>query len=177
MKALLALGALTVAAQVVWIIVFQRYFGVIALAFLWVISIPIYLMYHYYTRRETGLTVGKSLMLRSAVLTFISIPVAFGMSLLSNFVIDHLIDLIHFLPLISTTTITSMLKLTFLAPLWYIFLSLCLTTGVMRLQDVDNLKKFLRKIPPVWWISRPLIKIIEDFEKRRTGNPAPLTAH
>ncbi len=170
MKALLILGALNVAAQVAWIIIFQPFLGVIALALLWVTAIPLYLIYHYYTRRTTSLSVGRSLMIRSAILTGMAIPVAYAFSLFSGFLIDYVVNVLSFIPFISTTTFSSLLKLTFLAPLWYVFLSLSLTTGVMRLKDIDNLKKFLRKVPPVWWVSRPLIRFIENFEKRRTNN-------
>ena len=37
----------------------------------------------------------------------------------------------------------------------------------MKLSDVENLKKFMRKIPPVWWVSKPLIGYIERIENRR----------
>ncbi len=172
MKVLLVLGILNVTLQVAWIVIMQPLFGVITLAFLWVLSIPLFLAYHYANRKLTHLTIGRNLLFRSAILLLVAAPVTLGFAFAANLISNLIVAGLSFIPLISTTTFSSLLKLLFLAPLWYIFLSLCLLTGVMKLSDLDNLKKFLRKIPPVWWISNPLIGYIERVEKRRIAATA-----
>ena len=167
MKALLAFGALSVSLQVIWIALLQPYLGVLALVFLWILSIPLFLIYHVYTRDTTQLTIGKSLMIRSAVLTLITAPFAYGLSIVADYIGTHVVSLFSSIPFITSTTFASLFKLLFLGPLWYLFLGLCLLSGVMSLSDLSNLKKFLRKIPPVWWVSKPFINYIEKFGTRR----------
>jgi O-antigen/teichoic acid export membrane protein len=167
MKALLLIGSFSVIIQALWIILLQHYIGVQAMALLWIVSFFFFFAYHYYTRKTTKLTIGKGLLVRGFLLTIIAAPIAFGFAFAAGVIGNLLHVILTPIPLLSTTTFTSFLKLAFIAPLWYIFLSLCLATGVMRLSDIDNLKKFLRKIPPVWWISKPLIGYIERIEKHR----------
>jgi len=39
----------------------------------------------------------------------------------------------------------------------------------MGREDIDNLRKFLRRIPPVWWISKPLLSRIETAVGKGVG--------
>jgi O-antigen/teichoic acid export membrane protein len=168
MKILVILGSVNVIAQVLWIYFVQPLYGVIALALLWVVAAPLFLVYHYYTRRITTLTIGRRLIIRGAALALITLPIAYGVSLVGGYIVDQTLATLGFIPFINTTTTASIMKLMFLIPLWYLFLSLSLAVGVMRLVDIENLTKFLMKIPPVWWISRPLIKLVIKMEKQRT---------
>jgi hypothetical protein len=45
-------------------------------------------------------------------------------------------------------------------------LGFCIILGLMRTNDLDNLKKFLKQIPPLWWVSRPILRIIEKISNR-----------
>jgi O-antigen/teichoic acid export membrane protein len=167
MKILVVLGSVNVAAQVLWIYFVQPHYGVITLALLWVVAVPLFLAYHYYTRRITTLTIGRGLIIRGAALALITLPIAYGVSLVGGYIVDQILTTLSFIPFINTTTTASIIKLMFLIPLWYLYLSLSLATGVMKLVDIENLKKFLMKIPPVWWVSRPLIKLVIKLEKQR----------
>jgi O-antigen/teichoic acid export membrane protein len=168
MKGLLIIGALNVAIQTIWIVALQPFIGVIAMALIWILAIPIFIVYHYYTRRTTSLTIGRGLLMRGVLLTLVATPIALGFSFIAGLFGDWISIMLDFVPFIGTTTFGSLIKLLFLAPFWYVYLSVCLATGVMRTKDIDNLKKFLMKIPPLWWVSKPLIGYVEKFENRRT---------
>ncbi len=160
LKLLLAVCALSVTMQTIWIIVLQPHFGVIAMAYLWVAIIPIFIIYHYYSKRELNLYIPARFWLKATLLSILFIIMAAVSASLADFVVDSL----SFLPLFNTTTVSSLAKLTVGIPLWYVFIALCLATRVMGRSDLDNLRKFMKVIPPIWWISKPLLNLIE-----RTG--------
>ncbi len=162
MKALVGMGLLSVSLQVIWIVLLQPHYGVVALAYVWLIGIPMFFLYHYYCKKSVSVAMSTRFLTRSIILVALFLGVAWGVSLLGELVVNAL----SFIPLLQLTTFSSLAKLVFIIPLWYLFIAFCLGTRVMNFSDVNNLRKFLRRIPPVWWISRPLLDLVERTGKK-----------
>ena len=159
MKVLLVLGVFSITLQSVWTVLMIPWFGVFAMPFWWVIMFPVFISYHLYCMKSLRIHIRNSYLARALLLCGLFGGVMIGTSFLAEFVVSWL----SFLPFMAYTTISSIAKLVFVIPLWYFFLAFCLILGLMRANDLDNLKKFLKQIPPLWWVSRPVIRVIENI--------------
>ena len=162
-KAMLGFGVLQVILQISWIVFLQPHYGVVVIAFLWVIGIPIFFLYHYYSKNSFNLFIKRNYFGKS----FFVIGIYFIITIVLSNIGLYVVNLLSFLPLFDTTTIRSFAVLAFAVPLWYIFIVLCLIFGLMDLSDLNNLKKFLKKIPPLWWVTKLFLNRIEEYLRRR----------
>jgi O-antigen/teichoic acid export membrane protein len=165
MRVLLVFGVVIIALQSIWTILMQPLFGILAIPFWWVVFFPVFIGYHVYCKRTLKVHIRGSYLARALLLCGLFGSIMIGMSFLAGFVVNGL----SFSPLMKYMTIKSIAKLLFIIPLWYVFLAFCLILGLMRVQDLDNLKRFLKQVPPLWWISRPILRIIERATTKK-GN-------
>jgi O-antigen/teichoic acid export membrane protein len=156
-KILLIFGTISMALQSIWSILMQPLFGVLAIALWWVVIFPVFISYHHYCKRILKVHIRSLYLAKALLLCAIFGVIMIGASVLADLVIGWS----SFIPFMEYTTIRSLAKLIFVIPLWYVFLAFSLFLGLMKVSDLDNLKKFMKQIPPLWWVSRPLIRIIE----------------
>lgn len=177
LKILLLVGISSVLLQTAWIILLQPHYGVIVVAFSWVVTLPVSAIYHFYSKTKFGLYINRTTLIRGALATIILIPLACGMYLAASMISD----LLGTIPLMTSTTIYSAFRLLFLIPLWYIFIAISLAVGFMGLEDVENLKKALKKVPPAWWVSRHMLEWLSRLARKnplgpsQNGKQAPAT--
>ena len=162
MTPILIIGVIGVVFQILWIILLQPYYGVIAIAFSWVIYIPTLMTYHLYSRKYLKLNLAKGFIARSVALTCIFIVIAIATVQLAR----ATVNILSFISLFQYTTIRSGTEVLFIIPLWYLFLGLALACRIMGASDLENLKNVLRKIPPAWWVSKPFIAILDRYAAR-----------
>ncbi len=162
MRIMLILGALSIGLQAFWTIIMVPQFGIIAIASWWISIIPVFICYHLYCMKSLKVHIRIAYLARALVVCVIF----GGIMILSLFLAQAVVGWLSAVPLMSSTTIRSLAKLVFVIPLWYAFIGACLATGLMRVHDLENLKKFLKQIPPLWWVSRPLLRIVERVAAR-----------
>ncbi len=168
LKPLFIIGLTTTVMQIVWVALMTPYLGVVAIALLWVALIPAILMSHLYSVRDTGLSIPRVFLLRLALLSLLLVPLTWLTSLAASYAVSS----VSWLPFLSVNRLAALCNLAFAVPLWYAFIALCLLTGAMTGADLDNLRKFLKRIPPAWWISKPLLGFIEKTMARTVENPS-----
>lgn len=159
MKPILIIGIAGVIIQTLWIVLLQPHFGVIIIAFSWIIFIPLLVTYHLYSRKQLKLNLTKGFIIRSIVLTGLFVVLAVSTFQLAR----GMINLLSFVSFFQYTTIRSGVELLFIIPLWYIFIGLALVCRVMGKSDIETLKKFLKKIPPAWWVSKPFFTLLDNY--------------
>ncbi len=162
MKVMLIIGVISISLQASWTIVIVPLYGVIGIASWWIAFIPVFICSHLYCTKSLKVHIRMSYLARSLILC----AVFGGVMLLSSFLAGSIVNLLSVIPLFRSTTISSLAKLLFVIPLWYAFLGACLVMGLMGVQDMDNLKKFLKQVPPLWWVSQPLFRIVERVAMR-----------
>jgi O-antigen/teichoic acid export membrane protein len=158
MKALVLMGVSQALIQTIWILILAPIFGIIIIAYWWVTFIPLYLIQHYYTRTRFQVTIRARLILRSLVVGVATFIIGL---VTSEFVKGAL----SFLPFI-TNELYYLVILSSIVPLWYVFLALSVLGGLIDRNDIANLSKFFRRIPPLWWISKPILGRIQKLRSR-----------
>ncbi|MDF1540271.1 MAG: hypothetical protein P1Q69_15360, partial [Candidatus Thorarchaeota archaeon] len=41
-----------------------------------------------------------------------------------------------------------------------LFIGISIATGLSSVADIENMKKVLKKVPPAWWISKPILELV-----------------
>ncbi|TXT55799.1 MAG: membrane protein of unknown function [Candidatus Thorarchaeota archaeon] len=162
LRFLLAAGLISVILQALWIILLQPIFGIIIIALSWIIYIPVFLGHHIYCKKRLDLTISTNLLKKTALLAIILVPLAV---IFSNASIITL-EILGFIPLLKYTTFYSLGRALFIVPMWYLFIGICISLGILKPSDMESLKRFLKKIPPIWWVSKPILRIMEKALKR-----------
>jgi O-antigen/teichoic acid export membrane protein len=165
-KPLLITGVFSIVLQTAWIIFLQPLYGVIVIAYSWVVYIPVYIIYHIYCKRTFSLYVPAKYLGRILLLAILFLPLVMLTLLLS----ENVLLLFVFIPFLTITTFSSLFRLLFVLPLWYIFIGISLAIGATSVRDLDNMKRMLKRIPPAWWVSRPLLNRIEKLTTRGKAN-------
>lgn len=156
-RLLLGVGIFSVVVQSIWIILMQPVYGVIVIAFSWVGALPVPFVYHYYCGKKLHLTIERTTLARGLIVGIIFIPVSYLAWLTAVGVSQALA---FWIPIFASTTVSSIFRLAFIVPLWYVFIGLTMAARLMTIEDVGNLKRVLRKIPPAWWVSKPILELI-----------------
>lgn len=157
MKMLLGIGVFSIIVQIIWTVIMQPVLGVLGISLWWVSIFPVFIIYHLYCRNTLKINVRSSYLAKALLMCVLFGSIMIGVYFLAEFVVGGL----SFLPFLNYLTISSLAKLLFVIPLWYVFLGFSLVLGLMNVQDLENLKKFLKQIPPLWWVSRPILRLIE----------------
>ncbi len=162
MKALLAIGSFSVFIQAVWIFLAMPFIGVLAMAYSWIMTIPVFAIYHHYSRKKLSLSIDGRYLLRLVPVGVVFLLVSWTAVYSASLLVNQLL----FIPFINTVTISSFLKLLVGIPLWYAFLGISLLGGLIRIADLNNLKNVIKTFPPLWWISKPILGFIEKVNMR-----------
>jgi len=149
---------LQVFLQNAWIIVVGQFWGVIAIATVWMIYIPFFIIQHNYSKRVHGISMDLKVVASRITLGIIF---AIGMTFLVEF-IQPIANLIPTIGIIHAIIVCSLI-----IPLWYFYISVSVLIGHTNKMDLENLISVLQIIPPAWWVTKPLItKLIEHASKR-----------
>ncbi|MDF1539524.1 MAG: oligosaccharide flippase family protein, partial [Candidatus Thorarchaeota archaeon] len=106
-RPLMILGVASIIIQTIWIVALQPTYGVIVIAFSWVVYVPSFVLYHIYCKRELDLYVPRRYLIKTGITALIFIPISIATLLLANI----MLDLLSFISILQITTISSVVRL------------------------------------------------------------------
>lgn len=151
---------LQVVIQTLWIVLMAPLIGVIAIASVWVVYIPVLFVQDWYAKSRHG--VGANLRQVGAVIV---LGVIFAGSM--HLCVKWIEFLVEYLPIINLVQ-AAIVCLTVI-PFWYLFISVLTHLRLVNETDLKNMESVLRIVPPAWWFSRPLILRLQA-KARKSGN-------
>jgi O-antigen/teichoic acid export membrane protein len=143
--------------QNAWILVMGMFWGVIAVATVWMIYIPFFFVQHFYARRVHGIFMDLRIVGSRIAL---GVVFAAGMTVF----VELIQPMIHFIPTIGI--VQAAIVCAFAIPFWYIYITVSVLIGHTNKMDLENMMSVLRIIPPAWWVTKPLIAKLIDHASR-----------
>lgn len=151
---------LQVVIQTFWIVLMAPLIGVIAIASVWVVYIPVLFVQDWYAKSRHG--IGANLRQVGAVIV---LGVIFAGSM--HLCVKWIEFLVEYLPVINL--VQAAIVCLAVIPFWYLFISVLTHLRLVNETDLRNMESVLRIVPPAWWFSRPLILRLQD-KARKSGD-------
>jgi O-antigen/teichoic acid export membrane protein len=151
---------LQVVVQNVWIVLMAPLVGVIAIASVWMVYIPILFIQDWYARSRHG--VGANLRQVGAVIV---LGLVFAGSM--HLCVQWIESLVEYLPVINL--FQAAIVCLAVIPFWFLFISISTHLRLVNETDLKNMESILRIVPPAWWLSRPLILRLQN-RARKAGD-------
>lgn len=157
-RAMLYANTLQVIMTILWVVIFTPIIGVIAIALIWVVYIPYFVIVHIYSKRRHKLTMNLPKMIGSMMLGLIFAGI---MYLFQEFMfpVVELLGLIDF--------VNAMIVGLLVIPFWYLFIAVAAVVRLVNARDIANIESVLKIIPPAWWISKPIMSRIAKLAASR----------
>ncbi len=147
--------------QVSWILIAMPILGVWALAMMWVGYIPYIIWQTFYMRKKHNIyTNPNSIIGHFAVGLIFALILNVAIALVINFLIS----------LVIAPVVAAALSLLLIPFIWYLYLGVMFGSGLFSQHDLDNIRIFLKRIPPAWWISKPYLNLIESKLGRKESS-------
>ncbi len=145
---------LQLSLQTAWILIATPIIGVSALALLWAIYIPVLAIQHIYIRRKHGVSMGLRTWTKGVIVSLLYallmwIMVDVSLQLLVPFGLLDILD----------AAIVALLAI----PMWFLFMIVIFKMGVIQEAELDNLEIVLRVVPPIWWVSKPVVGLLRKM--------------
>jgi hypothetical protein len=140
--------------QNLWIIVFTPIIGVSAIAIIWVVYIPFFLVQDMYAKRVHGIGMDGKHVVHSLLLGF---AFAIGMYYLVEF-LEFIMTTLPFFGILEAAMIGF-----FVIPVWYLYIATGTLLRLVNSTDLENIESVLRIVPPAWWVSKPLVSRLQRY--------------
>ncbi|RDE17838.1 MAG: hypothetical protein C4K49_00865 [Candidatus Thorarchaeota archaeon] len=147
-----------IAVQVIWVVTMAPLIGVNAVAMIWLSYLPYFFIQHRYSKRKHAISmdlhiVGKDIVvaLFFAALMWVTVSIA-----------QQLVSILPVFPVLQAALV-GLLAI----PFWYLFILVTVHLRLIDSTDMGNMERVLRIVPPVWWVSRPMVRHIRLLSERQ----------
>ncbi len=170
-RALLWNSILQVSLQTAWFAITALIIGVVGIASVWVVYIPFYLVVHAYCKRKYNIYIKTKKLIPGILNGFLF---AIGMYWLTNILLVYMPGFLGFFSaLLGGITIPYIIGYGLIGliiiPMWFLYILSLIILRIVNHQDLTNLVSVIRIVPPLWWITRPLMDRILHFAEKRSN--------
>ncbi|MFW9963998.1 MAG: lipopolysaccharide biosynthesis protein [Candidatus Sifarchaeia archaeon] len=165
LKAMIYASTLQVIFTILWVVIFTPIIGIIAIAMIWVVYVPYFVIVHQYAKRKHDITMQMSNTIGSILLGFVFAVLMYYTQLFVHPFIQSL-NLLNI--------IDAMIVISLVIPFWYFFIAIATVTGLLYKKDLANIESVFRIIRPAWWISKPIIQKLATIAKEHPSESVEL---
>jgi multisubunit Na+/H+ antiporter MnhB subunit len=165
LKAMIYASTVQVLFTILWVVIFTPIIGIIAIAMIWVVYVPYFVIVHQYAKRKHDITMQMSNTIGSILLGLVFAVIMYY----TQVSVYPFIQSLNLLDIVDALIIISLV-----IPFWYIFIAIATVTGLVYKKDLANIESVFRIIRPAWWISKPIIEKLATIAKEQ--HPEPVAA-